>query len=139
MDEKKIVRLYSEKPVTKLKGMTIGLVGELGTGKTYLVRKVLAKITENFIDQVSSPTFNLCNVYEAEGLQVNHFDLYRLENEEDLYNIGLWESVESSEKLNFIEWVDLYPDLLQRCDHLVEISITTDGERAYKVCEKKGR
>ncbi|MCP4297262.1 MAG: tRNA (adenosine(37)-N6)-threonylcarbamoyltransferase complex ATPase subunit type 1 TsaE, partial [Proteobacteria bacterium] len=93
MNENEIIAKLLAIKTDRLKGLNIGLVGELGSGKTHFVEKFLTNLSKEFKNQVSSPTFNLCNIYETGTIEVNHFDLYRIEKEEDLYQIGLWESI----------------------------------------------
>lgn len=82
-------------------GDVICMTGDLGAGKTTFVSAV-AK-TLGIEDGVQSPTFNLLLQYQnAEGILLNHFDLYRLENEEDLEDIGFFEIIEG-EGISFIE------------------------------------
>ena len=69
-------------------GQVFGLVGTLGSGKTYLVKKLLEELEPGFVNQVTSPTFSLCNIYTSNQFIINHFDLYRLESIDDLEEIG---------------------------------------------------
>ena len=67
----------------------VALFGDLGVGKTAFVRgftKVIAPDT-----RVKSPTFALVNEYRGAGLSVFHFDMYRIESEDDLYSIGFYD------------------------------------------------
>lgn len=85
-------------------GDVVLLQGNLGAGKTEFV-KGLAEglgVTEN----VTSPTFSLLNIYQG-FLPVYHFDLYRLEDPEDLANIGFSEFL-SGDGVTVIEWPDLF-------------------------------
>ena len=90
-------------------GTVIALTGELGAGKTLFVQS-LAR-TLGVESNVTSPTFNLMNMYEG-ICPIIHFDLYRLQNEEDLEEIGFYEYVESEEGIVLIEWADKFPDAL---------------------------
>ena len=63
-------------------------------------------------DGVQSPTFNLLLQYQnAEGILLNHFDLYRLESEDDLDNIGFYEIIED-DSFSFIEWAEKFPEAM---------------------------
>ncbi len=90
-------------------GSVIALIGELGAGKTLFVQTIAR--TLGVESNVTSPTFNLMNVYEG-ICPIVHFDLYRLQNEEDLDEIGFYEYVESEEGIVLIEWADRFPDAL---------------------------
>ncbi len=135
MLEGEVINYFVSRFPFELKGLTIGLVGDLGAGKTHLVRNVLSGCAAGYDDQVSSPTYNLCNNYNDDELNVNHFDLYRIEAEEELYDIGLWESIGNQKDLTLIEWVDLYPEAQQRCDVIIKIKIVSDDRRQYKLIE----
>ena len=98
----KIGRLFSA-------GTVICLYGDLGAGKTLFVQN-LAKGLE--IDEdVTSPTFNIMNVYEGR-LPLYHFDLYRLEQEYELEDIGFYDYVDAPEGIVVIEWADKFADCL---------------------------
>ena len=84
-------------------GDTILLYGDLGSGKTYLVRKFVQLM--GLTTDVSSPSFSLVNRYEG-IVTVNHIDLYRINDERDLLNLGL-EDLWDSEDISFIEWPQL--------------------------------
>lgn len=114
-----------------LKGKTIGLIGELGVGKTWFVNQFLSKFDVHFIDQISSPTFNYCNQYESTILKVDHYDVYRIEAEEFLWEIGIFESIENVEVLTWIEWANQFPCLLEQCDFLIHIEIKKTNQREY--------
>ena len=86
----------------------IYLIGEIGVGKTtftrylinYLQKKEGSKITE-----VLSPTFNLLYEYDLKKYKIMHYDLYRLNNEKELSNLGIFQENENSIKI--IEWPSL--------------------------------
>lgn len=86
-------------------GITLALIGNLGAGKT-LFSKALAK-TLGAEEEVTSPTFNIMNIYEG-VCPIYHFDLYRLENLNQLEDIGFYEYTESEEGICLIEWADKF-------------------------------
>ena len=86
---------------------TIMLRGELGSGKTTLVKSVLKKMGINEV--VTSPTFSILNEYYVEGNIIYHFDLYRIENKEELEVIG-FEDYIYSQNICFIEWPEIVLD-----------------------------
>ncbi|MFA5625147.1 MAG: tRNA (adenosine(37)-N6)-threonylcarbamoyltransferase complex ATPase subunit type 1 TsaE [Bradymonadales bacterium] len=86
-------------------GDVLALSGDLGAGKTQFVRGVAA----SYIGEgchVCSPSFTLINRYEGGGRYINHLDLYRLSNLEELESAGYWDAVEDSEALVLIEWLE---------------------------------
>ena len=83
---------------------TIMLRGELGSGKTTLVKSALKIMGVN--DSVTSPTFSIVNEYDFEGNIIYHFDLYRIENIEELEVIG-FEDYIYSQNICLIEWPEI--------------------------------
>ncbi len=81
----------------------IGLSGELGAGKTALVRGICEGAGVD-VSEVSSPTFNIVQTYSGRVI-VNHVDLYRLTSAEDLYATGFFDL----EGVSLVEWIDRIP------------------------------
>lgn len=95
------------------------LFGDLGAGKTTLVQEFCKHL--GVTDYVSSPTYALINEYEdRQGAQVFHMDLYRLKDEEELYDLGAEEYLHR-ENYVFIEWPEKIMNLLP--ETYVKISI----------------
>ena len=125
------------------KGDLVVLSGELGAGKT--------KFTEGFLkffkleDEISSPTFNIVNEYKKDDISIYHFDVYRLEDVSEFYEIGGDEYFENG--ICLIEWGELIKDALPKS--FISIDITklendenkrlfrfiSQGERYDKVLE----
>ena len=106
-------------------GTVICLDGELGVGKTLFVRAVAR--TLGVESDVTSPTFNLMNIYEA-ACPIVHFDLYRITSEEELEDIGFYEYAEATEGIVLIEWAEKFPNAIP-ADHL---SVRIDALDAEK-------
>lgn len=87
------------------RGDFIGLVGQLGAGKTSLVRGMMQAIGGH---EVQSPTYTLVNSYDSSP-PVHHFDLYRLEDVDELESVGYWDLVEPMDHIVFVEWIDKIP------------------------------
>ena len=83
--------------------------------------------------QVHSPTFNLCNIYQWVDYEVHHYDLYRIQSHEDLYDTGIMDSIERKTTITFIEWIDLFPDMMECCDEIITISEDNNMKRQYKI------
>ncbi len=108
-------------------GDVIGLKGELGAGKTTLARAILRAAAEDAELIVPSPTFTLVEVYETPRASFWHFDLYRLETPEQVFELG-WEEA-LAEGISIIEWPERLGPLLPR--HLsVTLEVDGDGRRA---------
>ena len=87
------------------KGNIIFLFGEIGVGKTTFVKYLINHLqTKNNLIQteVPSPTFNIVNEYEINDLVVQHYDLFRLKDSNEIKNIGLFENY--NDILTLIEW-----------------------------------
>ena len=103
-------------------GDVVILNGDLGTGKTFFV-KALAK---NFgITNVSSPTFAIVNEYSGTR-KIYHFDFYRIEKAGELFDIGINDYLNDTDAITFIEWGNLFPEVLPA--KTIEIIITMDDE-----------
>ena len=108
-------------------GDVVGLYGELGSGKTTLARGILRAAAGDPDLIVPSPTFTLVEVYETERGTFWHFDLYRLEAPEQVYELG-WEDA-LAEGIVLIEWPQRLGPLLPK--HLsVTLEVNGDGRRA---------
>jgi tRNA threonylcarbamoyladenosine biosynthesis protein TsaE len=84
-------------------GLLIALTGDLGAGKTQLVKGIARGL--GISSRVHSPTFTLVNVYSGGRLTLFHLDLYRLETREDIFNAGLEEYMNPA-GLAVIEWAE---------------------------------
>ena len=99
-------------------GTVICLEGTLGAGKTLFVQSMAR--TLGVQGEVTSPTFNLMNIYEG-FCPIVHFDLYRLNSIEELEDIGFYEYTDFPEGIVFIEWAEKFPEELP--DDYVKIEI----------------
>jgi len=108
-------------------GDVVGLQGELGSGKTTLARAILRAAAGDPELIVPSPTFTLVEVYETPRGTFWHFDLYRLDAPEQVFELG-WEEA-LAEGIVLIEWPQRLGDLLPK--HLsVTLEVDGDGRRA---------
>ena len=86
-------------------GDTIFLRGELGVGKTTFIRYLinfLQRQNNQSITEISSPTFNLVHEYQLGSLVIKHYDLYRINDEKELANIGIYE--DNPDEITLIGW-----------------------------------
>ena len=102
------------------------LVGDLGVGKTVFSQGFGAGIGVE--EPVNSPTFTIVQVYEEGRLPFYHFDVYRIADEEELYEIGFDEMIDG-DGVSLIEWANLIPGSLP--EHYTEIRIEKDPERGF--------
>ena len=103
-----------------LKNFEVHLNGNLGAGKTTLVRGILQYL--NWTDVVTSPSYTLCEEYEIDGRLLLHVDLYRIHSIEDVEVLNL-DRMTTMQKIIFIEW----PENLQT-DRNVDVIINLDHE-----------
>ena len=98
------------------------LRGDLGAGKTTLVKGIAAALGATDPEAVTSPTFTLVHEYSTRRTRIFHLDLYRLETEAQLEGVGLWEIADAGDALVLVEWGERFPSLVARAD--AEIAIT---------------
>lgn len=118
-----------------LPGDVIALAGDLGAGKTQLVKGVALALGVD--EPVTSPTFNLLAVHPG-VLPLYHFDLYRLEREDDLEDIGFYETLEG-DGASFVEWGDRFPGSLPADRLLVVVHRTGADERRFELLPSGAR
>lgn len=108
----------------------VSLIGDLGAGKTTLVRGVLRGL--GYTGRVKSPTYPLLEVYSVAGRQLCHFDLYRLESPEAFAEAG-FEEYFSIPGLCFVEWPDRAASFLPAPDWIVRLAESERGGRWLEV------
>jgi tRNA threonylcarbamoyladenosine biosynthesis protein TsaE len=106
-------------------GDAVCLSGPLGAGKSTLARALIRALT-NPDEEVPSPTFTLVQFYEGRGLKLAHFDLYRLEDAGEAYEIGLDEALEDGAVV--IEWTERLAGRLPPNRLDIEIALADGAE-----------
>ncbi|MGQ1928960.1 tRNA (adenosine(37)-N6)-threonylcarbamoyltransferase complex ATPase subunit type 1 TsaE [Ornithobacterium rhinotracheale] len=99
--------------------------GEMGVGKTTLITAMLQAMQSE--DEASSPTYALVNEYQTAKGTMYHFDFYRINSEEEAYDMG-WEEYAYSGDFCFVEWPEKIENLLPENHHTINIE-NHDGER----------
>ncbi len=113
------------------KGDIIELRGDLGTGKTTFARFFIQKMAGADVE-VLSPTFTLVQPYEADnGCIIYHFDLYRLELKEEIYELGVEDAFE--EGVSLIEWPQIIADMLPEDRLVISLSCGVDDTRVAEI------
>ena len=99
----------SQKVANKLvKNDCIFLIGEIGVGKTTFARYLINYLQEKNGEQITevlSPTFNLLYEYDLKRIKIMHYDLYRIEDEKELKNLGIF--LDKQDTIKIIEWPQL--------------------------------
>ena len=86
------------------KGGCIGLVGDLGAGKTTLTKGICKEL--NIKENIKSPTFTYVIGYNSGNTKVYHFDVYRITNVDELYEIGFEDYMQEDDALVIVEWAN---------------------------------
>jgi tRNA threonylcarbamoyladenosine biosynthesis protein TsaE len=110
-------------------GNIVCLNGGLGTGKTFLVKKICA---EYGIYNVSSPSFAIVNEYHN-GKKIIHFDFYRIRKVGELYDLGIEDYFGRGDSILFIEWADLFTEVLPKKHLDINISPVDFNSRLITV------
>ena len=104
--------------------------GEMGVGKTTLIKTLIKLLGSN--DVVSSPTFSIVNEYLAENQYIYHFDLYRIEDEDELYDFGI-DTYIYNHNFVFVEWPELLKPLIQDKYSVVKITLSENTSRTISI------
>lgn len=112
-------------------GLTIGLNGDLGAGKTRFVRALCMGLGIRS-DAVTSPTFVLMQLYTGGRLPVAHFDTYRLGDVDEFVAIGAEEYLHSDEWLCVVEWADRVAEVLPRDRLTIIASHVSEHSRRFE-------
>ncbi len=107
-------------------GDVVCLVGDLGVGKT-LFSQGFAKGL-GIEESVNSPTFTIVQVYEEGRLPLYHFDVYRIEDSEEMEEVGFSDMI-YGEGVCLIEWADMISDILP--EHYINIVIEKDLQKGF--------
>jgi len=110
-------------------GLALHLHGDLGAGKTTLVRGLLRAL--GFAGRVKSPTYTLVEIYELPGLELYHFDLYRMHDPREWLDAGFRDL--SEQTVSLIEWPEKAAGWLPAPDVIVRLGITGTGREV--TCE----
>jgi tRNA threonylcarbamoyladenosine biosynthesis protein TsaE len=108
-------------------GLSVHLLGDLGVGKTTLVRGVLRAL--GWTGPVKSPTYTLVELYDVSRLVLHHFDFYRLHDPQEWSDAGFRESF-NGRTVTLIEWPVKAGDLLPRPDVEIDLESSGDGRSA---------
>ena len=111
-------------------GQVIALVGDLGTGKTTLTKSIARGL--GITETVNSPTFTIVKEYYSGRIPLYHFDVYRIGDPDELFNIGADEYFDGS-GLCVVEWDDMVEEELPEDSLYIYIEYgEKEGERIYK-------
>lgn len=109
------------------KGAVISLVGDLGAGKTTFAKGVARGL--GIMDNVTSPTFTILNEYVGEEKKLYHFDFYRIEDPDELVELGFEDYFPSADGLTIVEWAEKAPSVLPKKFYQITFEKIDDDKR----------
>jgi tRNA threonylcarbamoyladenosine biosynthesis protein TsaE len=121
-----VAKILLEEASTK----TILFYGEMGVGKTTLISALVRALGGT--EETSSPTFSIVNEYDVVNDKVYHFDFYRVNDEIEVYDIGIEDYLYSGHWC-FIEWPDKIAGILPNDADISYIKLNTDGSRTLEI------
>lgn len=117
-------------------GSVVALSGDLGTGKTTFTKAIAKGL--GIKEMITSPTFTIIQEYEGGRLPLYHFDVYRLDSSDELYELG-YEEYFYGEGVCVVEWSDRIEDFLP--ENAIRIKIEygeNEGERIFQIDDTPG-
>ena len=129
ISEEKDTKSVAEKFSKLIKqGDFILLSGNLGVGKTTFIKHLinsLQKANKQKISEVTSPTFNITNEYQIKKTLIKHYDLYRIKNKKELYNLGIQENL--NDQITLVEW----PKIMKKIKVKNSINLIFEYKKNY--------
>ena len=136
----KLLHIANEKETEKLgeaigraatAGMVIALIGDLGTGKTTLTKSIARAL--GVTETVTSPTFNIIREYESGRIPLYHFDVYRIADPDEMFELG-YEEYFYGDGVCVVEWADIIEELLPEDAIIIRIDRGAgEEEREYRI------
>ena len=112
-------------------GQVIALIGDLGTGKTTLTKSIARGL--GVTGTITSPTFNIVKEYDSGRLPLYHFDVYRIADVDEMFELG-YEEYFYGQGVCVIEWADIIEEILPEDSMVIRISYgQAEGERIYEI------
>lgn len=141
---KKIIKVLNSELETKKLGQelaksfkggeVIGLIGELGAGKTSLVKGLALGLGVK--KNITSPTFIIMNIYKVKHEKIKnlvHVDAYRIKKGQALLGIGLGDYLGDQQSITIIEWADLVPDILNKKVTIIKLKHLGGDKRKISI------
>lgn len=115
----------------------ITLEGNLGAGKTFFAKNFISFLTDIKQSEITSPTFNIYNHYQINKQNIYHFDLYRINNEEELDNIGFYDLLKGG--ICLIEWPEIAKKYLPSLFTRIDFNIISEFQREISLSDEQMR
>lgn len=109
-------------------GDIVVMNGDLGTGKTFFIKKIAEAMG---VQNANSPTFAIVNEYDSQP-RFYHFDFYRINKVNELHDIGLEDYFTDSDAITFIEWGELFPEVLPSKRYEIKIEQLENEKRKFR-------
>lgn len=113
-------------------GDVVVLEGNLGSGKTTLIKNICSEFE---INDVNSPSFAIVNEYHGK-INIYHFDFYRIKKIEELYDIGFEDYLLDNNSIIFIEWGNLFPEILPQKYFRLFLKLNENNNRKVTITKK---
>ena len=113
------------------------LRGDLGAGKTTMMKGIAEAFAAAAQDDVTSPTFTLIHEYRGPERSLFHIDLYRIETMRELETLGLDDLIHEEGNILLIEWGEKFERLLRECDVEIAIERLGDQDRRFTVNQRR--
>ena len=120
----------AKKLLKNVRSKTILFYGEMGVGKTTLISALVKALGGSV--KATSPTFSIVNEYKVKDDIVYHFDFYRMNDVEEVFDIGIEEYL-YSENWNFIEWPEKIDVFLPKGVDILKLNRLKNGSRRLKM------
>lgn len=125
------ISVIAKEIISSVSSKTLLFFGEMGTGKTTLIKEIVKQLGVE--DVAHSPTFSLVNEYlSRKGETIYHFDFYRIEQEEEAYDIGIEEYFYENNWC-LIEWPEKVENLLPLESVVIKLKMNPDNSRTIKI------
>lgn len=123
--EKELAGIASKIKTRLIPGSVLGLVGELGSGKTTFVKYLAKEIGLEEI--IKSPTYTFLKSYTLpSGAKLHHIDAYRIKSSQDLLSVGIGDIIDN-DSITIVEWADRAKDILPKNTAWMEIRYSKHG------------
>jgi len=122
-------QIFEDQKLAEYSKCIIFLNGEIGSGKTSIVRRYIKLFNLN--KTITSPTFTLINEYQLEQIKIFHYDLYKIKSTQELIDIGINDYLNQN-ALHFFEWPNNCSSLLPRPNVIIDL-INVHSGRLIKV------
>lgn len=100
-------------------GSIICFKGDLGTGKTFIIKHIIQKLLTSDIN-VTSPTFNIVQTYPYNNYKIYHYDLYRIKSRDEIFELNI-EDAFNGQNICLIEWPEIILDMVPKNSIILEI------------------